>query len=463
MKEKYSNYENFLKSRGIKKASREEMKTILKTLTDYQFNYINYGLLRKGNDNQLYVLIYTAKKNKSWKEPKVRLSMIRSTAWKGTMWNWNLVFTQIMGYHYDFKNEEASTEKTVVYTDKWQKNMYFIVDMVKWQNMLEAEEATLKYVPNLIDNLRRYFSNDIIKGIKTFLEYPHQCEMLIKSGYPDYLTNTKMLKKPLKEITKYIKYAEESGIKYSDVLTISWNMKNHKSPKNALPRSNMKLLAHVMNELTLDEKEAQEVIDYVTKQHHKRYGAMSHLIRQYVIDEYCQYLSTRKALGMDNHEHSARFPSDFEEAFNELRLIKARLEDEKKAKEIESAKESLEQIQVVAQVKSKTYSVYHPVEETQFIALGNVMSNCVGRCGYYSKQQSGNCSIYAIKKDGEYYACLEVVPNENGGAKIKQLYLPHNIECDEKTRLFIVTNLLPLFSSGELKFENKLTAEEVSC
>ena len=58
---------------------------------------------------------------------------------------------------------------------------------------------------------------------------------------------------------------------------------------------------------------------------------------------------------------------------------------------------------------------------------------------------------------------LEGVPNENGGAKIKQLYLPHNIECDEKTRLFIVTNLLPLFSSGELKFENKLTVEEVSC
>lgn len=85
MKNKYKNFENFLKSRGLQKASREEMKTMTRILVDDHYNSLNYGFLRKGNDNHLYVLIYTIKKNKNWEEPRIRLSMIRSTAWNGSM------------------------------------------------------------------------------------------------------------------------------------------------------------------------------------------------------------------------------------------------------------------------------------------------------------------------------------------------------------------------------------------
>lgn len=448
------NIDGFLKDRGLKKASAKEIAAMKHALVKSESKRTWYGMAKAGNDGQLYVMIYCVKKNKAWKRAKAKLAMVTSTAFKGTLWNYNTSFVAINGYSFDFSDDNRNHDKKFQYIEGWSKNPFFLpLSDVSDEVEIERVQPKAKYIPSLMSNLNRYFYNCIAKGMKLVMEYPHEIEMLVKMNLQQFITNKNVLRKKYSEISKLVRYAEESGIEYSDVPTIQWNMNRGIKPCNAKSREEIAIIGCAKKMLEIGEQDATEVVDYLKKQNSRRSYPVSSL--RITLQEYHSYLDDREFLGMDSTEHSARFPSNFEEAYNTI-TQQAREAVEKK--ELDSLADQIRKADLTKIVFSYgEYSVIHPVTNEQFIALGNVMSNCVGRCGYYKKQNKGDCYILAIKKNNEFYACLELVPTNKGekSAKINQLYLRHNNECDEKTREFVNKEIIPMFKTGQFAFMNK--------
>lgn len=448
------NIDLFLKDRGLKKASAEETNAMKDKLVKSQSAKIWCGMLKEGNDGQLYVLIYCVKKLKSWKRPKARLAMVTSTAFKGTLWNYNTAFTAIAGYSYDFSDESRTHAKKFQYLEEWEKHPFFFsLSDNRDELAIERVQPKSRYIPSLMHNLLANFPNCIAKGLRLVMDYPHEIEMLVKANLQHFITNKNVLRKKYSEISGIVKYSKESGLKYSDVPTIQWNINRGIKPCNAKSREEIALIGSVRKKLGLDEKGAEEVIDYLKKQNKLR-GYSDYNLR-IMVEEYHSYLDYRKQLGMDNTDHSARFPSDFEEAYMRVRDQLREIEEKGRLEELARQIKNANLTKVF--FSHGDYSVIHPETIEQFIALGNVMSNCVGRCGYYDKQCEGKCFILAIKKDDEFYACLELVPTGEEGkdARIKQLYRKHNSECDEKTREFVNREIIPMFNEGKLAFMKK--------
>lgn len=450
----------FLADRGLKKASAEEMKAMKHSLIKSQSAKAWIGITRSGNDGQLYVLIYCVKKLKKWKTPKARLAMVSSTAFRGTLWNYNMNFIAICGYSYDFTDTSRTHAKKFQYIEDWSKNPFFFsLSDVSDEVEIERVQPKAKYIPSLSHNLKSNFPNCIGKGLKLVMEYPHEIEMLVKANLQRFITNKNVLKKKYSEISSIVRYSEESGIDYSDVPTIKWNINRGIKPFNAKSREEIAIIGYAMKQIRLDWEQADELVSYLWKQSRaKGYHAFGKIS----VEEYRDYLHDREFLGLDNADHSARFPSDFYEAYGRISNQVRELKDKQ---ELATLAEQVKKADLTKTLFSYgAYSVIHPESNEQFVALGNVMSNCVGQCGYYGKQCEGKCFILAIKKDNDFYACLELVPTDGDKrkAKINQLYLRHNRECDEKTREFVNREIIPMFNEGKLAFMGKKSVESAS-
>lgn len=440
---------------GLQLATPEEIKIMEDNHKDSHIRF--HSILRKV-DQEYYVLIYGFKKN------TIHLGMILSTVFKGAIWCWNLWYKSMAGYCFDDdKHEGRDGYEVFSFHSDWTGNPWAMP--VNFDEVLKQEES-LKYVPSLGDFLVNNFPNRIAKGIKTLISYPHQIEMLQKIGYPEFATNTTILKKSPKEIMKYINYAKltDKLIAPTDIHTISWNIKRNKKPSEAWTRDEIKSLNKLSKELNMSEKEALEVYKYLIVQSKKKgyYSDNRHGVPEYHIWEYKRYLGLREDKGWSNKDHSARFPSDFEHSYLELEnersaeeLARKRKEDEERRRKAEEALAKFHAtIPSLADKVSKInkalngsgYSVMQPYENDQFLALSDIFHNCVGHCGYFAKQNNGECLIYAIKKGDEYYACLEVADSEGEEhmPKIRQLYLEHNRECDKETRAMVSKTILPI-------------------
>jgi hypothetical protein len=437
---------------GLQLATPEEIKTMEDNHKTSKVRF--HSILRKVNQD-FYVLIYGFKKS------TIHLGMVLSTAFDGVIWCWNLWYKAIAGYV--FEDEDKEGYDRFSFHPEWKGNPWAMP--VNFDEVLKQEES-LKYVPCMESFLMGSFQNHIAKGIKILLKYPHQVEMLQKIGYPEFATNPSNLKKSPKEILNYIKYAKltDGLIKPTDIQTISWNLKRNKKPTEAWSRSEIKSLSKLSKETNLNEKEALEVYKYLVVQSKKRgyYSDDRRGVSDYHIYEYKEYLKLRAGKGWSNEDHSARFPSDFEHAYSELekeRQAEVMARQEKEAQERrKKAEESFARFhktipnlaKKVSEINNllngSEYSVTQPYENEQFEALSDIFHNCVGHCGYFAKQNNGKCLIYAIKKDGEYYACLEVTDSEDKehSPKIKQLYLEHNHECDKETRAMVNKTILPI-------------------
>lgn len=426
---------------GLRLATPEEIKAMEDNHKASNARF--HSILRKADKNY-FVLIYGFKKS------TIHLGMVLSTAFDGVIWCWNLWYKAMAGYVFEDEDKEGYDHFS--FHPEWKGNPWAMP--VNFDEVLKQEE-TLKYVPNIGGFLIGSFQNRIVKGIKTLLKYPHQVEMLQKIGYPEFATNPSNLKKSPKEILKYIDYAKhtEGLIAPTDIQTISWNIKRNKKPSEAWTRSEVRSFNKLVSELNLSEKEGLEVYKYLIVQSKKRgYNQGRTGVRDYHIAEYKNYLEQRTKLGWSNEDHSARFPSDFEHAYEETQKAveenKAKVAEEelKKYKAVVENELTKKVDEINKKLLNSEYSVMQPYQKEEFSLLSDVFDNCVGRCGYFKKQIEGNCLIYAIKKDGNYYACLEVVGSDGlkHSPKIKQLYLAHNRECDKETRVMVNKTILPI-------------------
>ena len=148
-------------------------------------------------------------------------------------------------------------------------------------------------------------------------------------------------------------------------------------------------------------------------------------------------------------EPSAILPRDFNKTLKQLRETKKRVEEEErrrveaerekeKKREQEEVEEKLASTIIDLTIKSDIYSVYQPKATSDFIRIGEELSNCVGWNCYDKKVAEKKCLIFEILKDKAPYACLEV-----DGHGIQQLYLAHNRICDAETRDFVLKQIVP--------------------
>lgn len=190
-----------------------------------------------------------------------------------------------------------------------------------------------------------------------------------------------------------------------------------------------------------DFGKSYEIYRYLRKQ-----SPCESIVQDYLIAEYVRYLRYRNELGLSNESHSARFPSDIQKAYENISNLVEEKKKRERAEKIEALKnmnrEYLESLSNLT-VKDEHYSVVNPVTDEDFKELGDIFENCVGTMGYYEKQLKGRCAIFAIRKDGEYYACLEVGRRKNGKPMIEQLYTKRNQPCDKITRRFVNREIVP--------------------
>lgn len=164
-------------------------------------------------------------------------------------------------------------------------------------------------------------------------------------------------------------------------------------------------------------------------------------VYDFYVREYVGYIDLRKELKLDIKSHSARFPSDLEEAYRRINESLEKFRSKEERRVLRTMKTFIEHLDSMTSITDGTYSVVHPRTRSQFVKLGNTLNNCVGSMGYYDSQAHGKCAIFGIKKDGKLYACLELI-RFKGKTTISQLYLKDNQTCDKATRSFVQKNLV---------------------
>lgn len=416
----------------------------IQSLADYcQKNEIKsgwFGFLEKSNDTYI-VLVYAYKKLKAWKKPRIHLAMCLRPDEDKVYWSYNVTMRYCYGYSYDFNakgNHLTDSDQFSGFNEveKWKTNP-FISPANDWDAVLREGTPSLRYVNDLTSLLLTYFPHNLMAGINTLLSFPRQVEVLQKLNLAGLISNRSILKTDPRQLKTWIAYskATDGRIPYTDIPTIRWNIAQGITPKNAFASKDKFTILSIRKRLG----DGTTIADAIEVFHYLR-SKFGH-VYDYNVNEYSGYIDLRKELKLDIKSHSARFPSDLEEAYRRLNESLEKFRSKEERRVLRTMKTFIEHLDSMTSITDGTYSVVHPRTRSQFVKLGNTLNNCVGSMGYYDSQAHGKCAIFGIKKDGKLYACLELI-RFKGKTTISQLYLKDNQTCDKATRSFVQKNLV---------------------
>jgi len=343
-----------------------------------------------------------------------------------------IFFNYLAGYRYVFDSEATAYIKDPLFCVNIYSTLMNEKQLIKWLR----KEDKYKYV-----DLESLFSCDGISSfnyLKTLTEHPYEVEMLQKTGNSGLISYKQVYKMPFKKLQKKIELGKKYNCSPFDNTVIKFNETYSKRYNRVFSGYEIRKLQRIKKYCEFTEyQDCLRAIQYVEEQHSSIY-------------EFENYIHTRHRCNLDCTDYGAKFPRDFHLAYRQvqdvLEAIKAEEEEKRKeAERLETAEmdRKLNRCRVNVEVKSRTYSVYQPQKTSDFVALGNVMHNCVGSMGYHRRTAEKKCLIFGIKKNNTMYACLEVKPGKDKEPVINQLYLEHNKQCDEETRLFVITEILP--------------------
>ena len=341
-----------------------------------------------------------------------------------------LYYTYLSGYRYYFKGMKKRHTYQFTSYDEEQPLMYTATDnecnigLADWihrDRYLKNQclnDKKLKHIDfEAIENF--WDVADVVRFLKNVTEHPAECEILTKQGYGQYIVNDCIFKGDKKKWIEKLKLLKKYGIPKIDFALLNFNLAyNKRGDIKNISYSDIKTLKAILKATNQGESFAKYLVRYVSEQ-----GS--------TLFEYYEFIKRRKRLNMTITERSAVLPRNLNEEAKSL----IELETEQNNRPID---ERLKETIVDLTIKSDTYSVYQPKVTSDFIRIGEELSNCVGWNHYNKKVANKDCLIFEILKDKTPYACLEV-----DGHGIQQLYLKKNQVCDAETRKFVLKQIIP--------------------
>ena len=341
-----------------------------------------------------------------------------------------LYYTYLSGYRYYFKGMKKRHTYQFTSYDEEQPLMYTATDnecnigLADWihrDRYLKNQclnDKKLKHIEfEAIENF--WDVADVVRFLKNVCEHPAECEILTKQGYGQYIVNDCIFKGDKKKWIEKLKLLKKYGISKLDWTLLNFNLTyNKRGDIKNISYSDIKTLKAILKATNQGESFARYLVRYVSEQ-----GS--------TLFEYYEFIKRRKKFNMTITERSAILPRNLNEEAKSL--IELELEWNHR-----SIDERLKSTIVDLTIKSDTYTVYQPKETSDFIRIGEELSNCVGWNHYNEKVAKKDCLIFEIIKDKMPYACLEV-----DGHGIQQLYLKKNQVCDAETRKFVLKQIVP--------------------
>lgn len=341
-----------------------------------------------------------------------------------------LYYTYLAGYRYYFNGMKKRHTYQFTSYDEEQPLMYLATDTecnigiatwIRRDRYLKNKclnDKKLKHIKfEAIENF--WDVSDVAHFLKNITEHPAECEILTKQGYGQYIVNDCIFKGDKKKWIEKLKLLKKYGINKLDWTLLNFNLTyNKRGDIKNISYSDMKALTGILKATNQGESFAKYLLRYVSEQ-----GSN--------LNEYYEFIKRRKRLNMAITERSAILPRNLNEEAKSL----IELEVERNHRPID---ERLKSTIVDLIIKSDVYSVYQPKVTSDFIRIGEEMSNCVGWNHYNEKVAKKACLIFEIFKDKTPYACLEV-----DGHGIQQLYLKKNKICDDETRKFVLKQIVP--------------------
>lgn len=405
-------------------------KTLLEqTISELKSKDLKYiGMILKEDDG-FTVCVYATIANTSVKNQ--RKTELAYAVKNGIKFISNkLYYTYLSGYRYYFKGMKKRHTYQFTSYDEEQPLMYTATDnecnigLADWihrDRYLKNQclnDKKLKHIDfEAIENF--WDVADVARFLKNATEHPAECEILTKQGYGIYIVNDCIFKGDKKKWIEKLKLLKKYGIPKLDWTLLNFNLTyNKRGDIKNISYSDIKTLKAILKATNQGESFAKYLLRYVGEQ-----GSN--------LTEYYEFIKRRKKFNMTITERSAILPRNLNEEAKSL--IELELEWNHR-----SIDERLKSTIVDLTIKSDIYSVYQPKVTSDFIRIGEELSNCVGWNHYNEKVAKKDCLIFEIFKDKAPYACLEV-----DGHGIQQLYLKKNNVCDAETRKFVLKQIIP--------------------
>lgn len=446
---KFVTGKSYQPSEVIPKLSEFNKKDLDIAISNLNSNDLKYVAMVKKEEEGFAIYVYATIANSSVKyQRKTELACVFRNDAK--LVSNKLYYTYLAGYRYYFKGMKHGYRNSFTTYDEEQPLCYVALDTNTELNMGIADwihrdrylknqclnDKKLKHID--FTDIENYWDlKDVWNFLSNVYNHPAECEILIKQGYGIYIINNCIFKGDKRKWIDTLKKLKLYGIPTIDMVLLNFNLKYNKngSIKN-ITGSEIRTLYSVMKRVKQNESFAKHLLAYVREQ-----GAS--------LTEYKDFIKIRESLGMTVTEPSAILPRDLNKTLKRLRETKKRVEEaerrrveaereKEKKREQEEVEEKLASTIVGLVIKSDTYSVYQPKVTSDFIRIGEEMSNCVGWNCYDKKVAEKKCLIFEIFKDKAPYACLEV-----DGHGIQQLYLKKNQVCDAETRKFVLKQIVP--------------------
>lgn len=129
-------------------------------------------------------------------------------------------------------------------------------------------------------------------------------------------------------------------------------------------------------------------------------AAIKYLIKQGIsLSDYSDYMRLVRIVGYDHNDIQVRKPKDFHKMHDRLDGIRQALEKERKAKELESQKESFEKLfkkRKKLEFSDGDLMVIQPESLQEIVAEGQALKHCVG--GYTARHAEGRLTIMFLRR-----------------------------------------------------------------
>ena len=415
---KLTNVEQFRLDSAIANLSSKDLKYI--------------ALVRKEN-NIFAIYVYATIANSAVKHKRqieLALAIKGNTFYLSSMF----YFTYLAGYRYYFKGMKTTCYCPI---DKDSENVFERVEglniNVGISEYLGLDRYALK-TACLNDETYKYFDwsfienigtlQDLIKVFKNISNYPHDCEILIKRGYSDYIKYEQIFTGNKAEWVNKIKLFKKYHIDNFNYSLLQFSMKYNKNGdcKEKLSTLFVRNFMRVMKRIKQNDSFGRYLFRYLLEQ-------------KVEPSEYLDFIKNRESIGLSNADKSALTPRDLHEA---MKAVAEKL-SKKENKELDlKIKDTL----VKLDITNKEYQIVQPKTTYDLVDLGNRYHNCIGWNHYDRRIAKKECLIFEIRKENEDYACVEI--DKDG---IVQLRGYDNQSCDESARTFVNRYLLPQLSN----------------
>lgn len=341
----------------------------------------------------------------------------------------DLTFTYLGGYQMNFGTKkyyqyvDYATNQLSECNNLWYPKLY----RAKLYSLEELQKAFENEIPYLKLNEDIMKESSVMSVLRKFGQ-DHNCELLTKAGFSYLVNNSSAINRltpaKRKAFSKWLidnqKFVSDKKPCYSFIMkAIKYNL----NAQEMVSKQNLWEAQKALSSFKFDEKTLIEIVKYLNKQTTDEQQNWFYQKVLYYRD--CLDMSKQLKRKMDR---GTLFPRNLREQHDAL----TERIDKKKNRKINSVLKKIKPQLDKYALSYKGLQIVIPSCQSDLVALGNELHNCVGTFGYGKKMALEDCIILGVFKDGKPVECCELIKKENKKKlEINQLYGNHNSSTGE--------------------------------